>query len=183
MEPTRLWMIWGTTYDVVMLPQLIPRLCKLRLFFHVHLRLVTAVGILPLSIIKYAVLGERFKERGSPPLWEIFDNFRSLRCKMVLSLGNFWSWSCMGGNEMKEEIMVSQRRIRCQKTSRRPPYVSLLPSILGESVTHALEARRNFEDNFIFMTKPAFRIYIETLWIVKQTYIPLKKPVFSLVIH
>ncbi|KAJ8028610.1 hypothetical protein HOLleu_30901 [Holothuria leucospilota] len=33
------------------------------------------------------------------------------------------------------------------------------------------------------MTKPAFRICIETLSIAQQTYMPLKKPVFYLLIR
>ena len=44
-------------------------------------------------------------------------------------------------------------------------------------MTHAREARRNFSLNKISMTKPAFRICIETLSIAEQTYIPLKNPV------
>ena len=38
-----------------------------------------------------------------------------------------------------------------------------IPFYSGETLTHARGARRSFEDNYIFMTKPGFRIYIEML--------------------
>ena len=52
-----------------------------------------------------------------------------------------------------------------------------------QTVTRAREARQNFSLNKISMTKSAFRISIETLSIAEQTYMPLKKPVFYLVIR
>ena len=50
-------------------------------------------------------------------------------------------------------------------------------------MTNALEARGNFSLNKISMTKPAFTICIETFSIAQQTYMPLRKPVFYLVIR
>ena len=45
------------------------------------------------------------------------------------------------------------------------------------------ECARNFSLNKISMTKPAFRLCIETLSITQQIYMSLKKPVFYLVIR
>ena len=50
-------------------------------------------------------------------------------------------------------------------------------------MTNAREARRNFSLNNISMTKPTFRLCIETLSIAQQTYMPPKKPVLYLVIR
>ena len=52
-----------------------------------------------------------------------------------------------------------------------------------QTVTRAREERQIFSLNKISMTKSAFRISIETLSIAEQTYMPLKKPVFYLIIR